>query len=130
MPGFNGTGPMGYGPMTGGARGFCNPRGSRSYYAYAPFWYGAGRGGFPWGGGRGRTWGGGRGWWWRTRAGFPYPPGYAVPPYAPLSSSHPASKEEEIQGLRAHSEMLQQELEGVQARLSELESAKQEDSPQ
>ena len=28
MPGFDGTGPRGMGPMTGGARGFCNP-----YYA-------------------------------------------------------------------------------------------------
>ena len=25
MPGFNRTGPMGAGPMTGGQRGFCNP---------------------------------------------------------------------------------------------------------
>lgn len=25
MPGFNGTGPMGTGPMTGGGGGFCNP---------------------------------------------------------------------------------------------------------
>lgn len=27
MPGFDGTGPNGMGPMTGGGRGFCNPRG-------------------------------------------------------------------------------------------------------
>jgi len=27
MPGFNGTGPMGMGPMTGGGRGFCSPWG-------------------------------------------------------------------------------------------------------
>ena len=27
MPGFDGTGPGGMGPMTGGGRGFCNPRG-------------------------------------------------------------------------------------------------------
>lgn len=27
MPGFDGTGPMGLGPMTGGGRGFCNPYG-------------------------------------------------------------------------------------------------------
>jgi hypothetical protein len=27
MPGFDGTGPMGMGPMTGGGRGFCNPYG-------------------------------------------------------------------------------------------------------
>ncbi|MFC1963995.1 DUF5320 domain-containing protein [Chloroflexota bacterium] len=26
MPGFNGSGPMGMGPMTGGGWGFCNPR--------------------------------------------------------------------------------------------------------
>jgi hypothetical protein len=25
MPGFNGSGPMGAGPMTGGGRGYCNP---------------------------------------------------------------------------------------------------------
>ena len=25
MPGFDGSGPMGAGPMTGGARGYCNP---------------------------------------------------------------------------------------------------------
>jgi hypothetical protein len=27
MPGFNGTGPNGMGPMTGGGRGYCNPAG-------------------------------------------------------------------------------------------------------
>ena len=27
MPGFNGTGPMGRGPMTGGGRGYCTPSG-------------------------------------------------------------------------------------------------------
>ena len=27
MPGFNGTGPNGMGPMTGGGRGFCSPWG-------------------------------------------------------------------------------------------------------
>jgi hypothetical protein len=28
MPGFNGTGPNGMGPMTGGGRGVCNSRGT------------------------------------------------------------------------------------------------------
>jgi hypothetical protein len=28
MPGFDGTGPNSMGPMTGGGRGFCMPRGS------------------------------------------------------------------------------------------------------
>jgi hypothetical protein len=82
MPGFDGTGPMGQGPMTGGGRGFC----AMSYRGYGPYGYGmranyyppsggypfyvrssyglvfgAGRGGLPWGGGRGRVFGGGRG---------------------------------------------------------------------
>jgi hypothetical protein len=28
MPGFDGTGPAGMGPMTGGGRGFCGPYGA------------------------------------------------------------------------------------------------------
>jgi hypothetical protein len=85
MPRFDGTGPAGMGPMTGGGRGWCNPyyapyAGYRPYgqpYAlppgatYAPglgrprwglgraFW-GRGRG-LGWG--RGRGLGRGRGWW-------------------------------------------------------------------
>ena len=38
MPGLDGTGPGGMGPMTGGARGLCNPY-SRLYGAYAPYRY-------------------------------------------------------------------------------------------
>ncbi|MBW1714369.1 MAG: DUF5320 domain-containing protein [Deltaproteobacteria bacterium] len=87
MPGFDGTGPRGMGPMTGGGRGWCNP-----YYAGArpPFMgaypygspygmgyvppYGAGYttpyAGYPYGAygfgrgfGGGRGFGRGRGWW-------------------------------------------------------------------
>jgi hypothetical protein len=82
MPGFDGTGPRGMGPMTGGGRGFCAmPYRGYSRYGYGfqapyntstgtdPFYgpvFGAGRGGLPWGGGRGRVFGGGRGFrrWW------------------------------------------------------------------
>jgi hypothetical protein len=82
MPGFDGTGPGGMGPMTGGGRGFCAmpyrgygpygydmkaagdpPSGVYPFYGW-PFYgsvFGAGRGGLPWGGGRGRVFGGGRG---------------------------------------------------------------------
>ena len=35
MPGFDGTGPRGMGPMTGGGRGFCGPFGTRA--ARQPF---------------------------------------------------------------------------------------------
>ncbi len=81
MPGFDGTGPSGRGPMTGGGRGWCNPTSPvpRGYGAYrpplaapAPPVYGVrrpvyGRGRPRWGpargfrGGRGR--GRGRGGW-------------------------------------------------------------------
>ncbi len=38
MPGFDGTGPGGMGPMTGGGRGFCSPWGVRSAgYAYGNY---------------------------------------------------------------------------------------------
>ncbi|MBN1691725.1 MAG: DUF5320 domain-containing protein [Dehalococcoidia bacterium] len=45
MPGFDGTGPAGMGPMTGGGRGFCSPWGIRtragiySAAAYRPYPY-------------------------------------------------------------------------------------------
>ena len=52
MPGFDGTGPRGMGPMTGGGRGFCSPWGAgvgprpyrfprRAPYTYAYPRYGA-----------------------------------------------------------------------------------------
>ena len=69
MPGYDGTGPRGRGPMTGGGRGFCVVPGSPAV-----------RGGFYGRGGRGR--GGGRGWrnwyyatgmtgWQREMYGYP-----------------------------------------------------------
>jgi hypothetical protein len=45
MPGFDGTGPAGMGPMTGGGRGFCRPQGVRasprrySFYRRVPYAY-------------------------------------------------------------------------------------------
>ena len=76
MPGMDGTGPAGMGPMTGGALGLCNPYNvlhngyvpyRRPYRAYRAYlgrpWWGIGRG--YWGRGafrlgfRGR----GRRWW-------------------------------------------------------------------
>lgn len=77
MPGFDGTGPKGQGPRTGGGRGFCSPERGASpsgdphwnyrtrNYPYTSY-FGVGRGGLPRGGGRGRAFGGGRGrrWCW------------------------------------------------------------------
>jgi hypothetical protein len=70
MPGFDGTGPQGKGPMTGGGRGFCYP-GLKEAIPGTPsglprlglrrFWppLGLGRGVGGRGGGRGRGWRGG-----------------------------------------------------------------------
>ncbi|WP_292522031.1 DUF5320 domain-containing protein [Methanoculleus sp.] len=55
MPGFDGTGPAGRGPMTGGRRGRCvsplTPGAEGE--SPAPVLRGVGRGGIPWGCGRG-----------------------------------------------------------------------------
>ena len=62
MPGFDKTGPMGQGPMTGGGFGRCaGARASENMELWdRGALRGAGRGGQPWGGGRGRCFGGGR----------------------------------------------------------------------
>lgn len=97
MPLGNGTGPLGFGPMTGRAGGYCagypvpgylNPISGRGRS-------GVGRGYFSWGGGRGRFFGRGfgfgrgrgrgRGWGrfgFRPGWGFPYGAyPYTMPPY-------------------------------------------------
>lgn len=114
MPGLNGTGPMGMGPMTGGGRGRCNPyRGGMGYsrpyygYGYPGFWgFGRGRGiGRGWGLGRGR----GRRWWHG-----PYPP-YGVT----------MRREDELNFLKGEMDFLKQEMETIDARIRELEKGEQ-----
>ncbi|MBN2333393.1 MAG: DUF5320 domain-containing protein [Deltaproteobacteria bacterium] len=67
MPGFDGSGPRGMGPMTGRGMGYCvQPMGKPMINASLSVAgesrnYGVGRGGLPRGGGRGRAFGGRRG---------------------------------------------------------------------
>ncbi len=110
MPGFNRTGPMGAGPMTGGARGLCNPATAGTMPAYGGG-YGRGPGfgrGFRRGygpdAGRGRGFGRGYGWY----------PAAVVPPYA-MSAS------DEIEMLKADADSLQQSLDAIHNRMAELE---------
>jgi len=127
MPGFDGTGPMGAGPMTGGARGFCNP----AYAGQAPlygrgFGYGRGYGrgrGFRRGYGPGLGWGRGygRGFGWRAS----YPAGGAGygPAYGPLyGNPYGMSSEDELQMLRNEADAIKSDLEGINMRIEELES--------
>lgn len=109
MPGRDGTGPMGQGPMTGGGRGWCGGGAGRGR--------GMGRGmGAGWGGGGGRGGAGaGRGWrhrnmfhatgltgWQRAGAGAP---------------------DAELAALRLQAEQLGQALDEVRARIQALDTS-------
>jgi hypothetical protein len=124
MPGFDGTGPMGAGPMTGGARGYCNPAGGVYRPAFGQgFWYGRGFGrgrgfgaGFGAGYGRGRGYGRGfgyglpypvRGGWYGTAYSNPYP--------------YPMEPSEEINMLRAEADAMKSGLDEIRRRIEELE---------
>lgn len=127
MPAGDGTGPLGLGPMTGRAAGYCAGYPVPGYLNPIPgrgwFGFGAGRGGFPWGGGRGRVWGGGRGWWWRARIYGNLAPYYPAPGYPPLTP------EVESKLLKEHIAFLEEQIKLAQDRIKELESqAKKEDS--
>ena len=110
MPGFDGTGPMGMGSMTGGARGLCNPnyRGS-TMTGFGPGW---GRGG-----GRGRGY---RNMYWATGL-----PGWMRPATAGLQgmpNTVPYTGDQETDALKNQAKALEAELAAINARLQELES--------
>ena len=127
MPGGDGMGPAGMGPMTGRAAGFCagypvpgfmNPVGGRGFWGW-------GRGG---GRGRGRGW---RNWFHATglpgwqRAQMGWPPYGAAPPHAgPYEAPYgPAvTKEQELDALKGQAEYFEDALEGIKKRIQDLES--------
>jgi hypothetical protein len=131
MPRGDGTGPMGMGPMTGRAAGYCagypvpgfmNPWGRRGF----GMGFGRGRGWF----GRGAGWGG-RGWrnmYWATGM-----PGWmrfggmgAVPPaVAPTAAPPP---EVEKQFLEGQLEMMENEIKEIRKRLAEIASESEKKS--
>ena len=149
MPGGDGTGPGGLGPMTGRAAGYCagypvpgfmNPVGGRGFG-------GMGRG--AWGGGRGR-----RNWfyatgmpgWMRAGSGYPawgtYPQaapatGYAAPPAAPAAGYGMPSvgawpqmtQEQEANALKGQAEYFEDMLDGIKKRIEELETPQAESTP-
>ncbi|MEW6665837.1 MAG: DUF5320 domain-containing protein [Thermodesulfobacteriota bacterium] len=123
MPGFDGTGPMGAGPMTGGGRGFCNPAyagyGARygGGFSYGPG-YGRGRG-FRGGSGRGRGYVRGSGWrafypTWSAGRGPAYGPAYGNP--------YGMNPQDELQVLRDQADAIKNDLDAISKRIQELES--------
>ena len=114
MPGFDGSGPKGRGPMTGGARGYCNPgasygierSGSRRDFSFG---YGRGRGY------RHMFWETGLPRWARRRSDWPGSGPYREPSY---------SREDEVRMLKEEAEALKDELNAIERRMGELEAGK------
>jgi len=119
MPRGDGTGPVGMGPMTGRAAGYCAGYEVPGYANPAP-----GRGfGMGFGGGRGARGrgfgGGGRGW--RNRAYAAGAPGWA--PFGGYAAPYPTPDPAvEKQALESQAEALRSELDAIKKRLSEIET--------
>ncbi len=114
MPGFDGTGPGGMGPMTGGGRGFCNPAGT------SRGWFGRGGGrGF----GRGQGWGFGLGRGFGRRSWGPtyYDAPYAAAPPMGNPYAPPMSREQEVDFLQNQAQAIKEELESIEARINDLQ---------
>ncbi|HOV84794.1 MAG TPA: DUF5320 domain-containing protein [Syntrophobacteraceae bacterium] len=122
MPGRDGTGPLGMGPMTGRGRGVCcgSP-------APTPFWGGRGRGGGGFGN-RCRLWG--RGPARPTGPGYGSPgwqgPGIRNRPGEPSSAAGPA-QEETLQILTSQAQHLEDALKDVRDRIQRLKTKTTED---
>jgi len=117
MPGGNGTGPAGMGPMTGRGAGYCA---GYSVPGYAnPV---SGRGfGFGRGGGRGRGFGGGGFGWARGGYGSP---AFGVAAYGQAPFNQAATPQQEVDSLKDQAKNLEDALNGIKSRIAELQSTK------
>ncbi|ADG82108.1 DUF5320 domain-containing protein [Thermincola potens] len=112
MPGFDGTGPLGQGPVTGGGFGYCSSSvGQGNHSASYGTLCGVGRGGTPYGGGRGRCFGGSR------RFG-----GKRLPSVWRNHVPAPVNEKEFLQG---RIKALQAEIETINKKISELNQAEE-----
>jgi len=119
MPGFDGTGPRGEGPMTGGGRGYCAVplSGNKPMYLGRRFFGGRG-------GGRGR-----RNWyyatgltgWQRVSLGYPAFGGWVNPFLYPYGAEITPKQEADI--LKNQADILKKQLEDIQSRIETLEKA-------
>jgi len=124
MPRGDGTGPMGMGPMTGRAAGYCAGFPVPGYMNPIPgrgFWGRGFRGG-------GRGW---RHWYYATglpgwmRAGYLPAWGY-VPPVWQMPPFSAPSKEEMTEALKRQAQFLEESLAEIRERLAELEKESQQ----
>ena len=136
MPRGDGTGPMGFGPMTGRAAGYCagypvpgfmNTVGGRGNSGCIPLGMGFGRGR-------------GRGWGRRNRYYATGQPGWARAGWAPVEGTPPymgygaygapqmpqMTSEQELDMLKAQTEQFKGALDEIQKRIGELEPAEKQ----
>jgi len=115
MPGFNGTGPRGQGPMIGGGKGYCVvPVNTFSSRSFSRGFY-CGRGG-----GRGR-----RNWFYATGL-----PGWmreqqSMSTYGDFNHTVPAN--EELSMLKDQAVYIKEKLEAIQSRIQEIETKQEEE---
>jgi hypothetical protein len=124
MPRGDRTGPMGAGPRTGRAMGYC------SGYSAPGFMHPGAGYGYARGMGLGGGGGGGRGRGWRRYWGYPTPlaeyyppiPGFRTP-YDPWGAAEiTAEQEQDI--LKSEAKILKDEIAQIEKRLKELEGEK------
>ncbi len=119
MPGFDRTGPMGAGPMTGGRRGYCNPAAAGTGPAYfSNYGYGRGLGlrrGFGGGLSPGR---GKRRLYGRNYGGYPMSGDPVPPPDTPG----------DLNDLREQAEYLKNSLAAIKEKIKEIEKKSAETS--
>lgn len=118
MPGGDGTGPVGLGPMTGRAAGYCAGYSMPGYANPIP-----GRG---WGFGFGRGRGGGRGWGFGFGRGFgrrwaAYPYAYSAPYYPAYPYNSEITAKDEADMLKDQAKAMEEEIKAINERISVLE---------
>ena len=124
MPGGDGRGPLGLGPMTGRGAGYCAGYPVPGYANPIPgrgWGFGYGRG-FGRGRGRGRGFGRGFGWGWNA---YPYnwdTPYYGYPYSGPYASAE-ISPKQEAEMLKEQATAMQEEISAINQRVKDLESA-------
>ena len=121
MPGGDRTGPLGAGPMTGRAAGYCAGYPAPGYMNPAPGGgYGPGAG---WGRGRGRrNWNYATGFAGGARGGRAGAGGLAPMPYAPAPFYSEATPQQELEALKAQAEQFQGVLKNLNDRIAEIKS--------
>ena len=118
MPGGDGTGPNGMGPMTGRAAGFCAGNAVPGFQNPARGWgfFGRGRGG----GGRGR-----RNRYWATGLTGWQRAAWGAPPVVPMAPA--VDRDKELQALKGQAEYLENALNEIRQRMENLEAKPSEE---